>query len=225
MSPQIACFRGCKVTLVAFVFKCLLKSPVSEDAYSHWLHLCAFKLPSRDDSTSHWLHLFLFFSPLCAIQCVLKLPVWDDAKSHPLHLIDFSPLCIFKCAFKQLELYEVVFFSRWQRQIYFGKLPHSCQFFGGSSSSKIPEYEDVSSVINARKQSQKIATLRNMLKSAFVWAHKVVLAGPRRPVIGVVCSNMQPHSLVLAGVFHIFCHPSPCCKGPKFKFKWLNTAK
>ena len=32
--------------------------------------------------------------------CLFKTTAWEDAKPHWLHLLDFSPLCIFKCLFK-----------------------------------------------------------------------------------------------------------------------------
>ena len=49
-----------------------------------------------------WLHL-LDFSPLCIFKCHFKLPACVDAKSHWLHLFDFSPLCIFNCTLKPLR--------------------------------------------------------------------------------------------------------------------------
>ena len=46
-----------------------------------------------------WLHL-LDFSPLCIFKCHFKLPACVDAKSHWLYLFDFSPKCVFKCLLK-----------------------------------------------------------------------------------------------------------------------------
>ena len=46
-----------------------------------------------------WLHL-LDFSPLCIFKCHFKLPACVDAKSHWLHLFDFSPRFVFKCLLK-----------------------------------------------------------------------------------------------------------------------------
>ena len=63
------------------VFKCLLKSPAWEKAYSHWLHL------------------FLSWS-LCVIKCLFKTLVQEETKSHWLHLSDFSPVCVFKWVLK-----------------------------------------------------------------------------------------------------------------------------
>ena len=35
------------------------------------------------------------FSPLCVFKCAFKLPALEDAYSHWLHLFDFSPHCVF----------------------------------------------------------------------------------------------------------------------------------
>ena len=113
MSPQIACSAGCKVTLAAFkilfllkcvLFKCLLKSPMCEDANAHWLHLlgfsplhlfkCVFKCLNFE---SNWLQWF-DFSPLCVVKCLLKSPAREDEKSHWLQLFD-----LFHCAFSHLS--------------------------------------------------------------------------------------------------------------------------
>ena len=48
-----------------------------------------------------WLHL-LDFSPLCIFKCHFTLPACVDAKSHWLHLFDFSPRFVFKCLLKSL---------------------------------------------------------------------------------------------------------------------------
>ena len=76
MSPQIACLKGCKLTLVAFV--CL---------FSWYIHTGC---------------LGLTF-----LQCVFLDVSWNGlpkrmhiAYSHWLHLFDFSPLCIFRCVLK-----------------------------------------------------------------------------------------------------------------------------
>ena len=45
------------------------------------------------------LHL-LDFSPMCVFKCLLKSPAQEDAKSHWLHLSDFSLL--FKCVLNVL---------------------------------------------------------------------------------------------------------------------------
>ena len=63
--PQVACSKGCIITLVASIdfsplcdFKCILKLAGQVDAKLHWLHLfdlsplCLFK--------SHWMHWFSF---------------------------------------------------------------------------------------------------------------------------------------------------------------------
>ena len=113
MSPQIAFLIGCIVTLVAFfvcfsplcVIKWVLKSPASEDAQSHLLHLfvfsplCLIKCFLKSLAQSHWLYLCVF-SPLCVFKCLLKEPASEDAQSHWLHVFSFSPLCLFKCALK-----------------------------------------------------------------------------------------------------------------------------
>ena len=52
-------------------------------------------LPSLEEEESHALPL-LDFSPLCFFKCVLKLPAWEVAYSHWLQLLDFSSLCIFQ---------------------------------------------------------------------------------------------------------------------------------
>ena len=84
--PQVACSKGCIITLVASIdfsplcdFKCVLKLAGQVDAKLHWLHLfdlsplCLFK--------SHWMHWFSF-SPLrfhlrpqvsCLILCILAM--------------------------------------------------------------------------------------------------------------------------------------------------------
>ena len=84
--PQVACSKGCIITLVASIdfsplcdFKCILKLAGQVDAKLHWLHLfdlsplCLFK--------SHWMHWFSF-SPLrfhlrpqvsCLILCILAM--------------------------------------------------------------------------------------------------------------------------------------------------------
>ena len=95
--PQVACSKGCIITLVASIdfsplcdFKCILKLAGQVDAKLHWLHLfdlsplCLFK--------SHWMHWFSF-SPLrfhlrpqvsCLILCILAM----------LHLSFVFPLCV-----------------------------------------------------------------------------------------------------------------------------------
>ena len=55
-------------------------------------------LPVRMNSHTHCI--LLDFSPLCLFKCFFKLPVQMDAKSHWLHLFVFSPLCVFKCVLK-----------------------------------------------------------------------------------------------------------------------------
>ena len=52
--------------------------------------------PCYNFAIVHWLHL-LDFSPLCIFKCLLKLSAQKDANSHWLQLFDFSSRCIFKC--------------------------------------------------------------------------------------------------------------------------------
>ena len=82
--PQSAGIRGCKITLVAFVWFFLHCAPSNVSSN---------RLPERMHT-----HTGLFdFSPLCVFKCLLKLPAWTDAKSRCLQFFNFSPLCIFKC--------------------------------------------------------------------------------------------------------------------------------
>ena len=121
MCPQLACLRGCKVTLITFVqllstvcfqvclqMACSRRGIVTLHAFA-WLFSifkCVLKLSTQKVAKSHWLHLFVF-SPLCILECVLKLLAWTEAKSHWLHLFDFSPLWIFTCVLKSIAWAEV----------------------------------------------------------------------------------------------------------------------
>ena len=58
-TANIQHIRPIYLALSSVHFKCVLKWPVWEDAYLHWLHLCN-------------------FSPLCVFKCVLKLLVCED---------------------------------------------------------------------------------------------------------------------------------------------------
>ena len=86
VSPQMACLKGCKVVLVAFV----LISPLC-------VFKCVLKWPAREEAKSHWLHLF-DFSLLCDFMCLLKWHAWEDAKSHWFnHICLTFPHCSFSC--------------------------------------------------------------------------------------------------------------------------------
>ena len=61
--------------------------------------LVRFPIPSQSGPCLSRLNL-LDFSPLCVFKCLLKSPACVDAKSHWLHLFDFSPMCVFKCLLK-----------------------------------------------------------------------------------------------------------------------------
>ena len=50
--------------------------------------------------------LLLDFSPLCIFKCFLKFPAHEDAQLHWLHFVDFSLLCVFKWSIKVLALEE-----------------------------------------------------------------------------------------------------------------------
>ena len=95
MCPQIACMRGNKVTMTAFVW---FFSTVYFKIYPQVVNRIL-KLLACEEAESHCLHLFNF-SPLCVFKCVLKLLAWEDTESHWLHLLDFSFQCIFKCIHK-----------------------------------------------------------------------------------------------------------------------------
>ena len=64
-----------------------------------FLSIMCFQLPTWEDAKLHWLHL-LDFHPLCVFRCLVKLPVWVKAIPHWLHLFDFSPLCVVKWILK-----------------------------------------------------------------------------------------------------------------------------
>ena len=77
--PQSAGIRGCKITLVAFVWFFLHCAPSNVSSN---------RLPERMHT-----HTGLFdFSPLCVFKCLLKLPAWTDAKSQKLQMCEISQL-------------------------------------------------------------------------------------------------------------------------------------
>ena len=86
MFPQSAWPRGCKVTLVAFIwlFSTVQFRMLSQVAF---IGRCIITLVA-----------FVFCSPVCVFKCLFKLPPSEIALSHWLHLFDYS-LCIFKWAF------------------------------------------------------------------------------------------------------------------------------
>ena len=53
--------------------------------------------------------VMLDFSPLCVFKCVLKLPAWKDAKWHRLHLLDFSPMCSQSACIRRCIVTQVAF--------------------------------------------------------------------------------------------------------------------
>ena len=83
MSPQMTRLKGCIIRLVAFLqceFSNVSSNDLLEKRHSHIGYICLI-----------FLH--------CAFSNVFSnhLP---EAKSHWIHLLDFSPLCIFKCFLK-----------------------------------------------------------------------------------------------------------------------------
>ena len=108
MSPRIACLRGCKVPLIAFVWHFSIKLSSASSVHldqSKYLYIgcicftflhCAFQMCSL--ACLRWCKVTLVacigLSPLCVIKCCLKPSAQEEAKSHWLHLFDFSPLCV-----------------------------------------------------------------------------------------------------------------------------------
>ena len=79
--PQMACLRGCIVTLVSSVwllFHCVF-SNTSSNCLDQWMH-------------NHTGRIRLVFLHYVFI-CVLKWLAWEDAYPHWLHLFDFSSVC------------------------------------------------------------------------------------------------------------------------------------
>ena len=97
MFPQLACQRGCIVTLVAYVRlfptvyhqmssqnTCLRRCKVTLVAIVCFFSIVYFQISPQITCWRgcigglHWLHFF-YFSPLCVFKCVLKLPVQENA--------------------------------------------------------------------------------------------------------------------------------------------------
>ena len=101
-------------------FMCVLKFLVWYDAYFHWLHLFVFSpphgaflnAPSKyldHRMQSHTVGIYAFFSNVC-LQMYRQI-VCMQGCILTLHLFDFSPPCVFKCAFKLAFIVET--YSHW----------------------------------------------------------------------------------------------------------------
>ena len=81
-NPQIASLRGCKVTLLAFVW-CMMHG-VSKDQRPNSIGMWWCQVLGLDSVDWGLVDL----SPLCLLTCLLKLPAREDSKLHWLHLFD-----------------------------------------------------------------------------------------------------------------------------------------
>ena len=100
MATESAWIRAGKVTLAAFVwlFSAVCYQMCPQIACMRRGKVGLVRQVPQPNCLSR-LHL-LDFSPLCVFKCLLKSPACVDAKSHWLHLFDFSPMCVFKCLLK-----------------------------------------------------------------------------------------------------------------------------
>ena len=101
MCLQAFCPIGYKITLVTHMSQTEENSQLLHlfDFTSLSVFTCFLNLPSPKDAKSHWLHLVTFF-PLCIPLRHTHIGCICIVSTMCYHLFDFSPLWVFKCAFK-----------------------------------------------------------------------------------------------------------------------------